>query len=302
MEKLNLVEIKKGGVEGKKVGVIVHGGVFHADDVLGAAEVIKYYDRITSSNNRYFIIRVQHQSNINEVKEEVRKFIGKEVTFFVVDVGRVYNPDQLMFDHHQYGQNDPEFGHAAAGLLYEFFKEKGVISEFEAEELDDLIKMVDENDLGIYKGPWEGTFPWVVALHNSKDIYSEEQDLRFVDVVKMSLQILSDIEKRAAVKEETYKKLKESKEVLPGVLELPEFLPGWNEIIFRVKEFDKIDLVIWFDENQGTWKVQQVPDAPGSFGRRGRPVPYRDPLPKGCIFLHKGNFFGVFDSKEALLE
>jgi uncharacterized UPF0160 family protein len=302
MEKLNLVKVRSGEANGRTVVVVVHGGVFHADDGTAAGFIVKFYDRVTDSSNTYYAARVQHQSDINKVKEEIRKELGDNTIVFVADVGRIYNPSELLFDHHQYGQGDEQFGHAAAGLVYEFFKEKGVISEFEQEELDDFVKMVDENDIGLWEGPYEGTFPWIVALNNSENIYSEEQDLKFVEVVKLVINILDNVERRAEAKEETFKKLKESKEILPGVLEMPGYLPGWNELIFKLKEFDHIDLVVWFDENQGTWKVQQVPDAPGSFGRRGRAVPFRDPLPEGCQFLHKGNFFGVFDSKEALID
>jgi uncharacterized UPF0160 family protein len=302
MEKLNILKVKNGGVEGLNVAIVVHHGVFHADDGAAAGLVVKYYDRLTNSSNTYYVARVPHQSDINKIKEEIKEQLGDNTVVFVADVGRIYNPSELMFDHHQFGSDDDQFGHAAAGLVYNYFKEKKAISEFEIEELDEFVRMIDENDIGLWEGPYEGTFPWIVALHNAKDIYSKEQDERFVEIVKMVIKILDDVEDRAKVKTDTFEKLKSSKEILPGVLEMPGYLPGWNELIFKLKEFNHIDLVIWFDENQGTWKIQQVPDAPGSFGRRGRAVPFRDPLPEGCQFLHRGNFFGVFNSKEALID
>jgi len=298
MEKLNILKVS-GGFLDKIIVTVVHHGVFHADDILANALVVKYF----YPNDTHYVVRVPHQSDIDEVKNQIRFQLERpDVRIVVADVGRVYDPDQLLFDHHQYGRGDKEFGHAAAGLVYEWLKSRNLINEFEQEELDSFVSMVDQNDIGIYQGPYQGTFPWMVALHNAQNIYNPEQDERFVEMVRTTITILDDISERAQAKVESLSKLKGSKEILPGVLELPEYLPGWDELIFKLPQFDHIDLVIWHDKVQNTWKIQQVPDAPGSFGRRGRPVPYRNPLPDGCEFLHKGNFFGVFDSKEALID
>ena len=278
---------------GKRIIVVTHYGVFHADDVLATALIVHYLGKDKSVD----VIRVNHQANVMEIKEELEKG-GVEV--YVVDVGRKYDSAEKMFDHHQFSPD--EFRHAAAGLIYHYLKDNGYVNEFEQEELDAFVEMVDANDIGKWEGPYEGTFPWIVSLHNSEDIYSAVQNEKFVEMVRITLNILKDISTRAQAKMKSLKALKSSKEVLPGVLELPEFLPGWNELIFKLPEFDHIDLVIWYDKIQNKWKIQQVPDSPGSFGRRGRPVPYRDPLPEGCEFLHRGNFFGVFNSKEALID
>jgi len=278
---------------GKRVIVVTHYGVFHSDDVLAAALLTHYLGKDTNVD----VVRINHQANAVKIKEFLE---GSGAEVFVADIGRVYNPTERLFDHHQYSPD--EFGHAAAGLIYQYLLDNGFINEFEQEELEQLVEMVDKNDIGKWEGPYEGTFPWMVALHNGEDIYSNDQDRRFVEAVKMAIGILTDISNRAGVKMESLEALKKSKEVLPGVLELPKYLPGWNDLIFKLSEFNPIDLVIWYDETQNKWKIQQVPDAPGSFGRRGRPVPYREPLPEGCEFLHRGNFFGVFNSKEALID
>ena len=300
MEKLNILELVEGNGVNGTIAVVTHAGVFHADDVT-ACGLVATYDDLANRGSKVILTRVPHQANI----EEVVKILEEEYNatrIYVADIGRVYDARNLRFDHHQYGQKDKEFGNAAAGLVYKYFKDTGRVSKYEAVELDPFIKMVDENDIGIYQGPYEGTFPWMVSLQNSTDIYSKQQDVNFVKAVLEAMDIIINVKLRACQKEDAIKTLKEAKEVLPKVLEMPEYLPGWNDIIFDIEEFNHIDLVIWHDKVQNTWKIQQVPDAPGSFGRRGRPVPYRNPLPDGCEFLHKGNFFGVFDSKEALID
>ena len=293
MRNLTINNIKSVENSDKRLIVVTHYGTFHSDDVLATALITHYVGKNASVD----VVRVNHQADVNKIKEFLEK---GEAEVFIVDVGREYNSAKKMFDHHQFSPD--EFGHAAAGLIYQYLLENGFINEFEQEELEPLVDMVDKNDIGKWEGLYEGTFPWTVALHNSDDIYSSEQDKRFVEIVEITLGILENISDRAEVKTRSLKILKSSKEVLPGVLELPEYLPGWNELIFKLSEFDHVDLVIWHDDVQGKWKVQQVPDKPGSFGRRGRPVPFRDPLPEGCEFLHRGNFFGVFNSKEALID
>ena len=293
MRNLTINNIKSVENSDKRLIVITHYGIFHSDDVLAVALLTHYVGK----NANVDVIRVSHQADVRKIKEFLEKG-GVEV--FIVDVGREYNSAEKMFDHHQFSPD--EFGHAAAGLVYKYLKDNDYINEFEQEELEPLVDMVDKNDVGKWEGPYEGTFPWIVAIHNDNDIYSSEQDKRFVDAVKLALRILEDIADRSEVKMKSLEALKKSKEILPGVLELPKYLPGWNDLIFKLPEFDDIDLVIWHDDVQGKWKVQQVPDKPGSFGRRGRAVPYREPLPEGCEFLHRGNFFGVFNSKEALID
>ena len=293
MRNLVLNNIKSVEKSNKRIIVVTHYGIFHSDDVLGTALITHYLGKDANVD----VVRINHQADVRKIKEFLEK---GEAEVYVIDVGRIYNPAERFFDHHQFDPN--ENPNAAAGLVYNYLKDNNYINEFEQEELDLFVEMVDKNDIGKWKGPYEGTFPWVVALHNGKDIYDSEQDRRFVEAVKMTLKILEDISNRAAMKIESLEVLKKSKEILPGVLELPKYLPGWNDLIFKLPEFDDIDLVIWYDETQNKWKIQQVPDAPGSFGRRGRPVPFRDPLPEGCEFLHRGNFFGVFNSKEALID
>jgi len=292
MKNLVLNNIKN-GENAKRIIVVTHYGTFHSDDVLATSLLAHYVGKNASVD----VVRVNHQADVVKIKEFLEKG-GVEV--FIVDVGREYNPSERFFDHHQFDPN--ENPNAAAGLIYQYLLDNGFINEFEQEELEPLVDMVDANDIGKWEGLYQGTFPWMVSLHNGEDIYSPQQNARFVDMVRETVKILEDISSRAAVKIGTLENLRTSKEVLPGVLEMPTYLPGWQDVIFSIPELDHIDLVIWYDESQKVWKIQQVPDAKGSFGRRGRKVRWNNPLPKGATFIHKGEFFGVFTNKEDLLE
>ena len=295
MANLNIKVVKNGNVE-NPVCVIVHAGVFHADDVTAVALL----DNFFYPDDMKYVVRVPHQADINEVKKEIKERLGEATKIIVADIGRKYNPSNLQFDHHQYGQGDKEFGHAAAGLVFEFLINEGFINDFEKKELEEFIKMVDENDIGIYQGPWEGTIPWAISLMNSDDIYSKLQDAKFVEAVNMVSKIIANAKKRAAAKEETFKKLKEGKLLNEKTLLLPEYLPGWNDVIFYIPEYDNVDIVIWEDKKEGTIKARVVPDEPGSFGRRGRKIPHTE-AGGDIIFVHKGEFFGVFKTLDAAL-
>jgi len=299
MAKFNPIKIE---LNGRKRVVVTHHGVFHADEVTATALLTEFLE-----GDSVYVVRIPHQSVVGEVIREIKEsahvLVGEgDVDIYTVDVGKVFDPTEKKFDHHQWGQGDKEFGRSSAGLVFEYLRSIGKIDKFEAEELKEFVRMVDENDIGVYQGPWEGTIPWTISLHNAKDIYSPEQDERFVEMVKLVVNIIRDAKTAAASKRRTFLALKDAKEVLPGVLEMPAYLPGWQDMIFSIPELDHIDLVIWYDEIQKVWKIQQVPDTKGSFGRRGRKVRWSDPLPKGATFIHKGEFFGVFSNKEDLLE
>jgi len=271
------------------INIVTHNSTFHADDVMASA-LIKVF-----VNSDIAIYRVGHQTNVETFIKD-----NNLADVWVCDIGRIYDSANLRFDHHQYSA--AENPHAAAGLVFNYLVEKGHISPTAVKMLESTIQMVDENDIGIWEGVYEGTLPWIVSSMNSEDIYSEEQDEAFLKAVDFVSGILESVKNRADKIDETKKILDSSKEILPGVLEMPGYLPGWNDIIFDIEKLNHIDLVIWYDETQDKWKVQQVPDSKGSFGRRGRQVPFRDPLPDGCEFLHRGNFFGVFNSKESLID
>jgi len=277
--------------------IVTHHGVFHADEATASALIIDAFGGDT------LIVRTPHQADVESVLEEAKKAtVVSDPEIFIVDIGRIYDEEKRRFDHHQWGRGDDQFGRSSAGLIFDYLKFRCRLDNFEVEELAGFVQMVDENDIGVYEGPWEGTLPWVVSLHNAKDIYSSLQNERFAESVEMVVKIIKDAKASAASKRKTFEVLKDAEKVFPGVVEMPAYLPGWQDMIFSIPELDQVDLVIWYDDIQDTWKIQQVPDAKGSFGRRGRKVRWSDPLPKGATFIHKGEFFGVFKTKEDLLE
>jgi len=263
----------------KPLWVATHYGQFHADEVSAIA-------LLRAAGFKVVVDRLNHQTPENEL----------EKYDLVVDLGRVYDPSKGRFDHHQDLNIE-----ASNMLVLDWLKDLGKISEAQYREVLPLMKIISDGDRG-QGGPRPAdSVIGIVQSLNADDIYSETQTERFEEAVNIIEGHLRRLFAVADKKEATAKALAEAREVLPGVLEMPDFLPFWNEVIFDLPELEEIDLVIWNDKVQGNWKAQQVPSAPGAFSPRGRQLPPVEGGVEGAIFIHPGKFFVVFDNKENLL-
>lgn len=106
---------------------ITHSGVFHGDDAIATAIVIRYvhdnWRKYCGPNRRYFLI-VRTNCTVEEVQELKNEFPGIDDFILTYDVGKEYDPTRNLFDHHQDNAPiDPEDGHkfAAAGQLWQHF-------------------------------------------------------------------------------------------------------------------------------------------------------------------------------------
>ena len=272
--------------------VVVHNSTFHADDVFSVA-LVKYF-----LNENVKVERVAHQADFDAIKSECEAN-GEGVWF--IDVSRKYSPVDGYFDHHHERSEI-----AAAGRVYNYLKSEGYISDRVASTLDSLVRDIDLNDVGIKKAEI-GEFSWTISQFNADNIYSDEQYDQFLKAVDVAVTVISGVVSAANKKDAAISvlqdgskfKLKESDEF--SVLEISEFTP-FGEVIHEISNLDDVDVVVWFDENQNKWKAQTVPDAPGSFGKRGRSIKVVKPLPDGIEFVHVGEFFMVGDSKPAIIK
>ena len=260
--------------------VAIHYGVFHADEVSAIA-------LLRAAGFEVVVDRLNHQTPA----EELEKYD------LVVDLGRIYNPAKGRFDHHQ------DLAIEASNMLVlEWLRDLGKISEAQYREVLPLMKIISDGDRG--QGgprPADSVIELIAAL-NTDDLYGEAQMEAFEQAVEIMKGHLKRLFAVANKKETTQKTLAEkAREVAPGVLEMPKFLPFWNEVIFNLPELEGIDIVIWYDDVQGQWKAQQVPSASGAFTPKGRQLPSVEGGVEGAIFIHPGKFFVVFDSKKNLL-
>ena len=280
------------------IGVVTHQGVFHADEV-SAVAMLKVFHPLAAN---ILVTRIPHQGDVNEAAEELKAAGAKEV--FILDIGRIFDPATLRFDHHQWGRGDSFYGKSSAGLIYDYLKINGFINKFVDKKLSPIIAAVDANDIG-ERPAAPGELADIVSYFNSDDPYNSDiQDGAFTDAVKMVIKYFNGVKAKADKVANAEKLLASAKRVATDerILEMPNFIPFWQTAIFELPGLEDIDIVIWPEPKTGEWKAQVVPDAPDSFGKRGRKLTWVDPLPEGVKFIHKGEFFAVADSKEALLE
>ena len=305
MEYLVLTDIKEtrsgeAVLENNKdvIGVITHHGTFHADEVTAIALLKVFHPKASNM----LIKRIPHQGDVDEVAQNLKAAGTTEV--FILDIGRKFNPTELRFDHHQWGRGDSMYGKSSAGLVYEYLKTIGYIDRYADKKLSPIIASVDANDIG-ERPAQPGELADIVAYYNSDDPYnSEVQNQAFLDAVMMVVKYFSGIktetDKILNAKNVLFsaKRVKEDKRIL----ELPEYVPFWQHAIHALHDMEDVDIVIWYEPKTDEWKAQVVPDAPDSFGKRGRKLSRVTPYPKGVKFIHTAEFFAVADSKDALLD
>jgi len=262
---------------GKKLNtrVVVHNGVFHADEVCAVSLLRKFF------NPSLEVSRLPHQT------ESFSEFD------LIVDLGKKFD-GQKFFDHHHNKELE-----ASNMLVFKFLVENGYINEVEEEALLPLMRIISDNDRGVGDKPTPDSIIRVVQSMNEEDIYGEDQNEAFWRASAMLLMFIENIASEANKMASRKAKLENSKEVENGILKIPEFIPFWNNLIFELPQFNDVDIVMWYDEIQGNWKAQVVPDAPGSFGKRGRAL--KNVEAKGKEFIHVGEFFCVFDTEENLM-
>ena len=108
-----------------------HDGTFHADDVFAAAVLRRIFPNIE-------IKRTRDPGEIERAD-------------IVFDVGGIYNPKTLRFDHHQKGSPVRENGiaYSSFGLVWKEFGERYCDSKAVADQIDSiLVQPVDASDNG----------------------------------------------------------------------------------------------------------------------------------------------------------
>jgi uncharacterized UPF0160 family protein len=122
----------------KKIQVVTHEGMYHADDVFATAVLKMYFSKQGKSIQ---IIRAD--------REDKQLLESADVVY---DVGGVYNPQKNRFDHHQRGkagERPNRIPYAAFGLVWKKFGPT-LVGKKHAEIIDqELVQAIDASDNGI---------------------------------------------------------------------------------------------------------------------------------------------------------
>lgn len=183
--------------------VIVHGGVFHLDDLAVCA--------LARMANPDCEIRRENEPDLTQA--------GPNTGVMIADVGKVHDPKRWIFDHHQdrYStDSDTKTTYAAVGRVWNYFGNSESYPE-----MTELIHAIDLHDTGVRMTALGKSFRWFAPNWNEPDTSMDE-------AFEEALAIVIAIFKRTARKDEAEAAAPAflaSCPVQNGILVLPNYMP-----------------------------------------------------------------------------
>jgi len=285
----------------KKILAITHIGTFHADEIAAIALLETFYADVV------FVDRVGHNFTLDELKTYVRVLHPDVDEVFFIDIGRVYDPEEKAFDHHQWSPEDGEFGKSSAGLIYKWLKENDYI-KFNNKELNELIRIIDENDIGIKKAP-VGSLPWSVTVMDKHPFDDVANNFKFNKVKEYFVDVFNGIKKEEDEKEEVREIIRNSSEISLGDFNIILVEKGADiHLLIKtlLEEFkDKIDTdkvagVVYTTPDTDAYKFRRLPKEADSYESNWYLEAISE-LPEGVEFVHKSGFYAKAENYEALV-
>jgi len=289
----------------QRPGVVAatHSGTFHADDVLAAAAMRLANPALTILRSR-----------------DVAQLDAADILF---DVGRVFNPSNCRFDHHQleYAEaRENGIPYSSFGLIWNELGETLCDSAAAASRVDiALVQGVDAIDCGVTISkeimPVKlmsisavlGSFNpgWQDSPSNDVFNIAFEQSVNCAKIIlQNAIRDANGFEKAKAVVER-------GAVLEEGRLLMLEQGAPWKETVLESSKYDKLLYVI-FPDAQAKWHVSCVPDKAGNFSnRKSLPASWAgldgeelDKVTgiKGCVFCHRARFVGGHTTKDGAIE
>ena len=284
--------------------IITHSGNFHPDEVLAVASLLILYPDAQ-------VIRTRDEEIIKQKKSED----------LAVDVGGIYNPSELRFDHHQEegaGVRSNGLPFASFGLIWKHFGVQIAGSERSAKTIEEkLVWPIDASDSGIdtYKRFRTDVKPYLLeaAIISYLPTWDEKKrttDQAFMEAVKMSQPIL----KREIIKSNSFiagedKVLEAYEKAEDKRIIILDDKYSWRDVITRFKE---PLFVVMNDGLQTTWAVSAIRNDATSYKNR-KPLPAAWAGKKGselgevtgvgdAFFCHNNRFLIIANSKEGAIK
>ena len=258
--------------------LVLHPGVFHADDVLCAAMVRELFPAVS-------IIRTADKAMVESAKNN---YIFGNSTI-VADIGGG------IYDHHQKDVPLREDGEkrAACGLIFEDIREILFPTGESANHFEQsFIIPIEDGDNGVSSNPLSASiFSFVPSWDSSESM--DEAFFRAVDFMQAIL-------KREIARAEAELRARDlvedacAKAEIPQIIVLPQFAP-WQEVLCGMEG----SLFVIFPGARGGFNLQCVPVAPNSFQQKqALPENWLTNKPEGCTFVHANRFLAVFATEE----
>ena len=251
-----------------RLHIATHDKIFHADEVTAVA-LLRVFTK-----DEIVVSRVPHN---------IKDFSSYDM---VIDIGREFDGKKY-FDHHQ-----NRGGKSSAGLIWDYLNLGENYSK-----ISKLIKLVDDNDVGIAKAkPFEYS-NLIKCFNNSEDIYGSVQDKQFEKAVLFAMTVLDSMKnmQNSVAEAKTIVTSSFTFDNNPAILELSRFNPHWSTYI-NGETMPNIKAVVWEDEHDKSWKVQIPPKRVGSFELQAEALKQDSSME----FVHSSGYFAVAKSEEIM--
>ncbi len=285
--------------------IVTHDGKFHADEV-----------------GSYTILR-QIFNNVELIRTRDRRYMVPNDNRIVIDVGRVYDPEKNLFDHHQReGVVDPETGrhYSSFGLIWRHYGVAYItkvyswaVAMFSAEQLmrvhqrfDRFFAMsIDKIDCGVQGGGDISLSACISSLNGG--FPCDEKFLKASTIMEVFINSYIESAIEAVLAEDELAKAVEEREHSEIVV-LKRGVP-WVEYLTKIPE---ISLVV-LPNDRGEWMVQVISDITDGvkIQRRSLPAAWgglddqelrRVSGVETAVFCHRGLFIAAAKTKDDALK
>lgn len=281
--------------------VVTHSGNFHTDEVFAVAA-----------------LRMALGVPCKVVRTRDEEVIAR--ADYVVDVGKVYEPESGRFDHHQEGGagvRENGVPYSSFGLVWKHFGARLCGSDAAAERVErQLVMPVDagDNGMNIFNVCVDGVAPYL--LHNVTAAFrptwreARGSDDGYFEMLSLAELILRREIRHAVDAVEGERFVLDAYRVASDkrIIVLEDHYP-WEEVLSKFPE--PLYVVKPDRQNGGAWKVRAVRDNPCGFeNRKDLPETWAgkcgDELAAitgvgGALFCHNKRFIAVASSKDAAL-
>lgn len=281
--------------------VMVHNGVFHADDVLCAAFISAFIGGYTLTRSRD-----AEDANSADFILDVGRDMGLVDGYYRRSDGKLC----LVLDHHDKDRatyvNGVQF--AACGKLFDVFHaNRNTIPET-------LLWPIEASDNGqMIEGIHSSLLSWVPLFNPDWDSEADANS-RFNAAVEIAVKILIRVTEQDSSIERADEKIEDhllNSLVNGNILVLDEYIPWQPSVIEDNEAGYSIDYVV-YPMKSGGWGCQAVPKEKGSFetrkpfpeswrGIRGTGLEMASGV-KGGRFAHPSGFLTGWETQEAAVE
>ena len=275
------------------LSVATHSGAFHADEVTAIALLKVFMAPVM--DYRVVVLRTRYMKKINEAH-------------CALDVGGVYDPEEMRFDHHQASYRGIL---SSAGMVLQWLNSgNGGHREFIDEHLQKrlakvFIDEVDAVDNGLAEKRSGTSYSGIISSFNSGEQYGEVQDNAFHDAVCFAIKYIENIRDKYLRDQHDYEIMKDVMDARAHtneILELPEHA-NWEPLVYKFNgEVSEpiIKRIVWPspDEDGNVQWFVQVPNVEqGAFELNSEGLPDWNGRDK-MVFVHKSGFIGAAWDKE----